>query len=119
MGDSLIFALACATAALVDCLLAVWVEESFRLVRDSESRYHHLEEESRQRTEVLRRVTDFAPVTFSVATDSEWHQISGNRIAYEMLEVTRSLGATFQCWHRQTVLTRFQRSWNGTAWQAH
>ena len=40
MGDLFIFAVTCAGAALVGRLLAVRIEEGFRLLRASESRYH-------------------------------------------------------------------------------
>src|SRR4051794_14780338 len=42
MGDLFIFAVTCATAALVGHLLAVQIEEGFRLVRVSESRYRRM-----------------------------------------------------------------------------
>ena len=42
MGDLFIFALTCATAALMGRLLAVRIKDGFRLVRDSESRYRRI-----------------------------------------------------------------------------
>jgi PAS domain-containing protein len=42
MGDLFIFALTCATAALVGRLLSVRIEESLGQVRDSESRYRRI-----------------------------------------------------------------------------
>jgi PAS domain S-box-containing protein len=42
MGDLFIFALTAATAALLGRLLAVRIEDGFRLVRDSESRYRRI-----------------------------------------------------------------------------
>jgi PAS domain-containing protein len=42
MGDLFIFALTCATAALVGRLLAVQIKEGFRLVRGSEIRYRSI-----------------------------------------------------------------------------
>lgn len=42
MGDLFIFAVTCATAALMGRLLAVRIEDGFRLVLDSESRYRRI-----------------------------------------------------------------------------
>jgi PAS domain S-box-containing protein len=42
MGDLFIFILTCATTALVGRLLAVRIEDGFRLTRDSESRYRRI-----------------------------------------------------------------------------
>jgi PAS domain S-box-containing protein len=42
MGDFFIFAITCATAALLGRLLAARIEDGFRLVRDGESRYRRI-----------------------------------------------------------------------------
>jgi two-component system, cell cycle sensor histidine kinase and response regulator CckA len=108
MGDLFIFALTCATAALLGRLLAARIQEGFRLVRDGESRYRRIFENVQDvyyemNTDgVLLELSPASSTLFGVAREamvgSPLAEFCADRSASDaLLEALRTYGRVSNC----------------------